>query len=175
MTNGKKCASAAIAKRVKELKEEYPDDPVMWSLGSGGGIDIAISACGYAKPPKEIPPDILKLLRDFCKNDARDWKVNIIQSQIFQYGEKFEQEIIVKECQKIAEAPPAKAGFRIARVYSPAQGYTNAVIETDRERRVKCAAKLHDEFQAVEEATITPPVDEIIFGVAADSVTCWPK
>lgn len=50
---------------------------------------------------------------------------------------------------------------------------TVAVVETDRTRKVKCAAQRNGEFVAVREMTITPPVDEVTFTVEADSVICW--
>lgn len=176
------CFADAVVKWVGEYTKEHPGDS-RGLVESGAGYDEAINACGYAEPPKEIPPDVLKQLQEHCKDNPTAWEANFIRWGVqHKYGEKYAEEVIAKECQRIARErtakngePSARTGFRIARVYNPAPGYTNAIIETDRERIIKCAAKLQDEFQAVEETTITPPVDEIIFSVEADSVICWPQ
>jgi hypothetical protein len=73
------------------------------------------------------------------------------------------------------EAAMAK-GYRIARVSEFAGDWTQAIIETDRDREIKCAALDSDgEYLAVENAYITAPVDDVTFRVQADSVKCWTR
>ena len=62
------------------------------------------------------------------------------------------------------EAAMAK-GYRIARVSEFAGDWTQAIIETDRDREIKCAALDSDgEYLAVENAYITAPVDGVPSG-----------
>lgn len=72
----------------------------------------------------------------------------------------------------------AKQGFSMTRVYRSSSLAHRVVLKTNKNRRIKCViSDKHGIPQAVSEATITPPVDEIIImtgNVDVHSVQCFP-
>jgi hypothetical protein len=197
-----KCARKAVEAGEKEMRAEGIESN-FWGMAGTGMITAATEKCGYVDSPKTIPKWAIGQINEECYEapDAVDYE--IFKRPFYKYHPDYLKKTIMTECKKVynskagtakrnaersaedarrrkrdaeEQAKSAATGIKIVRVYSPVNGITTAVIETNRDRRVKCAAlSSTDEYLSVRDTVITAPVDEVSLFVDAYSVKCWPR